>query len=792
MKRLFCFFCACLVSALCLCAQDRKSLEDSVIVGGIPRSVVDMVFENAQMSKDEKLVLHWTYAELMKSVSREHIAVFSDQELQTILDYYRTDAFRYLSSETFYTTYIENIGKALRSEAGAGAKFSYTLRDKSYGAGLKTMFQSTLNTIRPVVDDMLSEDGSLISSARRSAIPESHIQLMISSARKVIDNLYNIYLVSCVDYLSKDALKPVEDFAVSALGQKYADYTQKVWNAAEAATDDFIASLEGRKANSYQLKLALADYVSLAHSFPEYIPELYRPYAEFNIGDSRYQGQTRDKMAHGKGRLTDKKGVVYEGDFKYGKRHGMLQVTKPGKETQTQFWISDKYVKNVPVGKDKDGVVPPVHVEDGRRCGYGSYYDSGTGARYQGVFVDGQLNGVAKVFERGRTVEGEFVNGKFVSGTISWSDDRFEINDFRGKVSADYSDGIRRWVAKDGSRKEQHIGKFKAGLLEGRGHRSVMDIGDRVETSGTFAYGRLYGKGLYRHTRKDVETGASSISVYDGNFFADLFHGKGNLRVSQSNLPQGSASFTICGVRLPVSSVDSLEVIMNGRFDEGSFKEGRISFSDGSWMEGTFTETGLAEGKMLRKYSDGSSYLGDCYDSKFHGYGVLHYPDGSVYEGRFEYGSPVDLEPKEEKEVNVPEIRYDKQTYRFRDLSVGDGRVSLIKPAGVKIMVRTVSTLNVTCAGRFKGDIMLEGKVTMSDGNWLEGVFEDGILIEGKGKTVDKYKTVYEGDIRNGYPHGNGKCTYADGTWFIGKFANGNRMGGTHYAADGKVIKVYK
>ena len=58
MKRLFCLFCACLVSALCLCAQDRTSLEDSVIVGGIPRSVVDMVFENAQMSKDEKLVLH--------------------------------------------------------------------------------------------------------------------------------------------------------------------------------------------------------------------------------------------------------------------------------------------------------------------------------------------------------------------------------------------------------------------------------------------------------------------------------------------------------------------------------------------------------------------------------------------------------------------------------------------------------------------------------------------------------------------------------------------------------------
>lgn len=87
---------------------------------------------------------------------------------------------------------------------------------------------------------------------------------------------------------------------------------------------------------------------------------------------------------------------------------------------------------------------------------------------------------------------------------------------------------------------------------------------------------------------------------------------------------------------------------------------------------------------------------------------------------------------------------------------------------------------------------MTEGKVIVSDGTWLEGIFEDGVLIKGRGKTIDKYATVYEGDIVNGYPHGNGKCTYRDGTTFKGKFANGNRMGGTHYAADGTVIKVYR
>lgn len=87
---------------------------------------------------------------------------------------------------------------------------------------------------------------------------------------------------------------------------------------------------------------------------------------------------------------------------------------------------------------------------------------------------------------------------------------------------------------------------------------------------------------------------------------------------------------------------------------------------------------------------------------------------------------------------------------------------------------------------------MIEGMVSMSDGNWLEGVFQDGILIEGKGKIVDKSWVVYEGDIKNGYPHGSGVCFYSDGTWFEGQFAWGNRMGGTHYSATGDVIKVYE
>lgn len=134
----------------------------------------------------------------------------------------------------------------------------------------------------------------------------------------------------------------------------------------------------------------------------------------------------------------------------------------------------------------------------------------------------------------------------------------------------------------------------------------------------------------------------------------------------------------------------------------------------------------------------------------------------------------------------------EERVFRFENLPVKQGVARKVTVAGVIILVRGVSSLDVTCKGKFDGDILSEGKVTMSDGNWMEGTFEDGVLVKGRARTLDKYGTVYVGEIKNGFPHGKGKCTYKNGTWFEGNFANGNRMDGTHYSADGKVIKVYE
>ncbi len=72
----------------------------------------------------------------------------------------------------------------------------------------------------------------------------------------------------------------------------------------------------------------------------------------------------------------------------------------------------------------------------------------------------------------------------------------------------------------------------------------------------------------------------------------------------------------------------------------------------------------------------------------------------------------------------------EERVFRFENLPVKQGVARKVTVAGVIILVRGVSSLDVTCKGKFDGDILSEGKVTMSDGNWMEGTFEDGVLVK--------------------------------------------------------------
>ena len=98
-----------------------------------------------------------------------------------------------------------------------------------------------------------------------------------------------------------------------------------------------------------------------------------------------------------------------------------------------------------------------MQVISGRRNGYGNVNDSARGIVYQGLFVDGELNGPAEVSEPARYAKGEFVNGSLVNGLMAWAHEDYKVNQFQGRIYGDLRSGIRDWVSHDGKRKERQI-----------------------------------------------------------------------------------------------------------------------------------------------------------------------------------------------------------------------------------------------------------------------------------------------------------------------------------------------
>ena len=68
MRRLLFLMYTLIIGVHTLFAQDREALEDSVIIGGIPRPMLDMVLDDMQMTHEEKLMGHWTFSEMMKTM----------------------------------------------------------------------------------------------------------------------------------------------------------------------------------------------------------------------------------------------------------------------------------------------------------------------------------------------------------------------------------------------------------------------------------------------------------------------------------------------------------------------------------------------------------------------------------------------------------------------------------------------------------------------------------------------------------------------------------------------------
>lgn len=180
-------------------------------------------------------------------------------------------------------------------------------------------------------------------------------------------------------------------------------------------------------------------------------------------------------------------------------------------------------------------------------------------------------------------------------------------------------------------------------------------------------------------------------------------------------------------------------------------------------------------------------FMGKAPDD-FSGFAELRYSDNNIYIGQFERGIPLGLGKyilpnKTTIEANwSDEMSHEKITFTYPDKTqaVYEGGWEQYRPNG-------------------------KGKISYSNGDYYEGQWEMGKLVEGEGKQRDanglyngqfkngkrdgrgEYilnngKEHYIGEYKDGFVHGRGEIHYSSGTMYMGSFAKSLKHGeGTFY-----------
>ena len=184
---------------------------------------------------------------------------------------------------------------------------------------------------------------------------------------------------------------------------------------------------------------------------------------------------------------------------------------------------------------------------------------------------------------------------------------------------------------------------------------------------------------------------------------------------------------------------------------DGEFKDGvpngkcTLTFPDGTKNVGEFKD-GEPNGQCTYTSPEGLKYVGEMKNGLRHGYGTETYPDGNIYQGEY----------KDDR-------RKGKGTYKHHN---GTKYVGEYKD-GVQ---------------HGQGKVFAPDNTLLQEGEWFEGEFNDLVTFPRKG-TKKPDVINYEGDSKDGKPHGFGTATYSNGSKYVGEFKDGQRHGrGTYYA----------
>lgn len=181
--------------------------------------------------------------------------------------------------------------------------------------------------------------------------------------------------------------------------------------------------------------------------------------------------------------------------------------------------------------------------------GYGILIKS-DGSRYEGYFVNGQLNGRGRYF----TSKAEFFEGNFQSGTASGIGIFIhpDGNVYKGEWHNDKTDGNGVEIFSDGSTFQ---GEFKNGKKNGLGKYQWVD-GSSYQ--GNFKDDLINGKGFYSW---------ADNSSYEGDWKNNLMNGKGKFIFPDGTFYEG-------------------DFINNKRSGQGKYVWSEDKYHIGTWKDG--------------------------------------------------------------------------------------------------------------------------------------------------------------------------------------------------------------
>eukprot|EP01032_Pedospumella_encystans_P014664 gene14664-16821_t len=425
-------------------------------------------------------------------------------------------------------------------------------------------------------------------------------------------------------------------------------------------------------------------------------------------------------------RKIDNKGIIYEGEFKNGYRHGYGITTYP------------------------EGKVYKGNYAYDVRSGYGTLtYPDGNSVT--GIFQNNRIyHGKGAVVHDVLIEHGEWLDGVRVGDAMN--------------VKRDGS-GIFKGVCENGNA-GMYEGAWMDDMQHGEGTYRYRE-GDCYV--GHFQYGKRDGYGVYTHAdggkyegmwRNHEREGLGKTTNSDGSYYEGTY--------ARGNIVKGT------------------HVYPDGNIYEGEFRKrfmhgkGIITFVDGSVFSGNFHYN--QPDKQGKLTSAAGVYVGEIEEFKPHGKGVYEYIDGTVYEGSFMRGQRdgwAKVLYANKNEVLEGQFMFDRLfkgqgVLHNSDGSVYNGEIDNFKYTTGVLTYANGSTYEGTFSDNLPFNGVGCGNVGEKDvycGNWVDGVATgSGQISYGDGST-------YTGEVVKGLKHGQGTFVYADGSVYEATWVE-NRLHG--------------